>query len=204
MRHFFLCTLITVVLGSGSHAGDGKTFFVQAACAGKAEIAAQQIAKGADVGAAGLQDGTALLLAAERNQIEIVRLLLEHGADINKIPRPNPFTGVVSMTPLMAASAQGHAAVVELLLAHGADASTQVGNTALYEEGVTALLLATVKGHTQVVDLLNQAAASGGRTWKYMVIAIWILLAVIIMVQPKEPRSAANQRDESKSTQLPR
>lgn len=204
MRRFVLFTLIAIVMSSGSHAGDEKTFFVQAAREGKLETAVRQIAKGSGVDAASLQDGTALLLAAERNQIGIVRLLLDRGADINKIPGPNPFTGVVSMTPLMAASAQGHTAVVGLLLARGADASAQVGSTALYEEGATALLLATVKDRAQVVDLLNQTAASGERTWKYMVIAIWTLLAVIVMLQPAEPRPAGKRRDGPGSTQRPR
>jgi ankyrin repeat protein len=189
MRIFFLLTLVTIALRNGGYADAEKTLFVPAAREGNLEIVARQITEGIDIDAEGPQGGTALFWAAQNNHLEIVRLLLEHGADVNEIPQPNPCTGMVSMTPLMAASAHGHTDVVKLLLAHGADASAQVGNTALYEHGVTALFLATVKGHTTVVALLTQAATSGERTWKYTVIAIWSLLAVIIMVQPAGLRS---------------
>jgi len=153
---------------------------------GKADVVARLIAEGADVNAGGRRGGAALYLAAEGGHPEVVHTLLDHGADPNRIPWPDPAAGVIGMTPLMAAAANGHAAVAELLLARGADASIQAGETALYEQGVTALYLATVKGHDEVIGVLERALTSGESLWKYMVLAIWSALGLIIAALPDE------------------
>ena len=67
-----------------------------------------------------------------------------------------------------------------------ADASIQVGETALYEQGVTALFLATVNGHEDVVNALTRASTAGGKLWKYLVVGIWVLLGIVLMLQRDE------------------
>jgi ankyrin repeat protein len=190
-RYLFSGMLMTAVVCSQCHAEDTTALLLQAACAGNGKMVARLIDEGVDVNAGGRHGGTALFLAADQGHTEVVRLLLEHGADPNRIPWPDPAAGVIAMTPLMAAAARGHTAIAELLLAHGADASIQVGETALYEQGVTAIFLATVNGHTGAAEVLTRAATSGEKLWKYMVLAIWAVLGIIIMAQRDEPEPGA-------------
>lgn len=79
-----------------------------------------------DVNQLNTQGFTANHLAAERNQEDHCRLLLEHGANPNK---PDQFQN----TPLMTACKKGHMGLVRLYLEHGADisASSITGQTAL-------------------------------------------------------------------------
>ncbi|OWZ19125.1 TKL protein kinase [Phytophthora megakarya] len=68
---------------------------------------------------------TALTLAAEEGHLEIVRLLLDHGANVNT-------TDSETQTPLMKASYRGHEEIVRLLLVNGAavDITDNSGRTA--------------------------------------------------------------------------
>jgi ankyrin repeat protein len=65
---------------------------------------------------------TALHLAAGEGHLEIVKLLLEHGADVN--------AKTAYETALHLAAGEGHLEIVKLLLEHGADvnAKTAVRN----------------------------------------------------------------------------
>jgi hypothetical protein len=72
----------------------------------------------------------------------VLRLLLEHGADIN-------VQGPIGQTPLYWASYNGVLEVVRLLLGHGAD----VGAKDIF--GQTALQYAADKGHDEIVKLLR-------------------------------------------------
>ncbi len=115
-----------------------------------------------------------LVRAAYYGDTEKTRLLIGQGADVNGKDE-------YGMTALLYASKEGHTEVVKLLLENGADASAEAGEMALYSHGVTALFLATVKGHTEVVNILKEAGKTGEGLWKYMVIAIWILLWSLIL-----------------------
>jgi hypothetical protein len=91
------------------------------------------------------EDGqTPLLWASEgRNSKDgsVVRLLLEHGADVNAQSQDG-------WSPLHRASSYGALEVVRLLLEHGADVEAKK------DDGKTALQLAAEKGHDKVVELL--------------------------------------------------
>jgi ankyrin repeat protein len=118
-----------------------------AASAGATEVAAQLIAAGADVNAAGPVDSTGgatpLLRAAGNDHSDTVKLLLEHGAN----PNTAYITGAGS-TPLMLAAGQGNTEIAGLLLEHGArtDLKDNEHNTSLYR--------AVNRGNVKVVQLL--------------------------------------------------
>jgi ankyrin repeat protein len=76
----------------------------------------------------------------------VLRLLLEHGADINVRSRSG-------WTPLYLASMNGALEVVRLLLEHGADVEAKD------KYGGTALQVATGGRHDKVVKLLREHGA---------------------------------------------
>lgn len=76
---------------------------------------------------------TPLVVAAWRGNLQIVKLLVEHGADVNA----GRETG--GRTPLLEAAGQGHAEVVEFLIAKGADVNAR-------GMGLTPLLAASSWG----------------------------------------------------------
>ena len=85
-------------------------------------------------------------MAALGNQVEIARLLIEHGGDVNA-GKPGGFT------PLTKAVWKDSAAVVKLLLEAGADVTSQD------DDGKTALMVARERGSKASVRLLE------GRLW---------------------------------------
>ncbi|MDA8576048.1 ankyrin repeat domain-containing protein, partial [Candidatus Marinamargulisbacteria bacterium] len=84
---------------------------------------------------------TALMIAAQKGHEEIVKLLLEKGADAN-LAQNN------GCTALMLAAGVGNNNIVELLLEKGADANLAHNN------GWTALMIAAQDGYKNIVELL--------------------------------------------------
>eukprot|EP00397_Hematodinium_sp_SG-2012_P012252 GEMP01012416.1.p1 GENE.GEMP01012416.1~~GEMP01012416.1.p1 ORF type:complete len:498 (+),score=138.77 GEMP01012416.1:298-1791(+) len=101
----------------------------------------------AEVNTLAAQTGsTALHLACHKNAHELVTLLLEHKAEVNKMDK-------YGQTSLMQACINGHVTVVERLIEHKA----QVNNP--HEKGLATLNLAKAMGHHQVAELLLAAGA---------------------------------------------
>ena len=100
---------------------------------GQAPIIQALIAAGADLHS-GTPNGTSpLMVAAAAGDVAAVKVLVDHGADVNAAD------GVRAQTPLMYAAASNRAAVIELLAAKGADlkATSKVSNLAnLSREGL--------------------------------------------------------------------
>ncbi|CAH0042172.1 unnamed protein product [Clonostachys rhizophaga] len=103
---------------------------------------------------------TALQAAAKGGHRDVVRLLLEHGAEPNA--RPASCDG---LTALQAAAKYGHLHIVEDLIRHGAKINAASASTG----GCTALQGAALNGHLQIVEDLirhgakiNAASASTG------------------------------------------
>jgi ankyrin repeat protein len=89
----------------------------------------------------------ALVLAAQQGNIEVVRLLLNQGADVNA-------TTYNGWTALKAAAASGHTEILRLLLANGAMVSTAGGHNS-----TTALARAVMNNDTEAVLALLGAGA---------------------------------------------
>jgi ankyrin len=83
---------------------------------------------------------TPLISAIFRGQYDIIKMLLDNGADINQQIR--------GCTPLYVAAQEGHASIVELLLTRGANINQQ------YKKGFTALHIAAKMGKIEVVKML--------------------------------------------------
>ncbi|KAL8357149.1 hypothetical protein RB598_002125 [Gaeumannomyces tritici] len=87
---------------------------------------------------------------AARGRLDLVRLLLDHGAD------PDAKPGRDNEIPAVFKAAEGaHAAVVAELLAKGADPDWSHPRT-----GLTALYVAAFRGHNQVVKALLEGGAA--------------------------------------------
>ena len=122
---------------------------------------------------------TPLLAAAQKNNYDIVALLINNGADPNRA-HPMGLTplllasehgslsivrllvewgasitarGLKGLTPLLIAASHGQANVVQFLIEHGADINEKTAH------GSTALMLATQSGHLELVALLIQKGA---------------------------------------------
>ncbi len=89
---------------------------IAAAKIGDLDRIRRQVEMGVDIDAARFPGGTALCKAADENQIEAAKLLLELGADVEKADdSPMP------MTALFRAVTNGHEEMARLLLEHNAD-----------------------------------------------------------------------------------
>ncbi|XP_019876786.1 protein fem-1 homolog CG6966 isoform X2 [Aethina tumida] len=91
-----------------------------------------------------------LWCAAAAGHLEIVKLLITHGAKVNSTTRTNS-------TPLRAACFDGHLDIVKYLVAHGAD--VEVAN----RHGHTCLMIACYKGHLKIARYLLGLGASVNR-----------------------------------------
>ena len=93
-------------------------------------------------------DESPLFVASAAGHVEVVRLLVDAGADKN--------FAVLGMTSLMLASRQGRVEMVRLLVEAGADKDM---TCTCDHAGATALMLAACRNRVEVVRLLVEAGA---------------------------------------------
>jgi ankyrin repeat protein len=120
---------------------------------GRRDEALSLIRSGRGLNAANEYGTTPLYAAAVQGEAEIVRCLLEHGAD----PNAESF-GETEGTPLCAAAAWGYTDTVRALLEHGADPNRherQLGDVAM-----TALDWARRNDHAETVTTLIEHGAA--------------------------------------------
>ncbi len=108
----------------------------------------QHLQRGADVqGTRIAGEPTPLFMAASLGHLDIVKLLVSRGAEINATETDAVYGGA---TPLHGAAGQGHLEVVRFLVSRKADVN------ATFKGGLTPLMLAAAQGHGEVERFLKQ------------------------------------------------
>ncbi|KAL9613567.1 MAG: hypothetical protein Q9167_001900 [Letrouitia subvulpina] len=141
----------------GSEDGLSAPPIVRAAQAGSVIEVEILLDQGSDVNACHTRSGrNALAVASHCGNVEVVRLLLQHGAEINNHDGS-------SMTPLHLAAVRGHGGVVKLLLQEHASVDEKG------PEDATPLRIAADRGYVEVAELLLQNRAKvNSRDRKYL------------------------------------
>jgi ankyrin repeat protein len=128
--------------------GSGMTALMEASLRNRAMMVRLLLKNGADAEAVENSLGcNALTFACLSGSFEAVRILLDHGGNVNAQDR-------FSRTALMAAAATGNIGAVLLLMANGADAHLES------KFGTSAADLAAIEGHTEILALLLPSTAS--------------------------------------------
>ena len=104
-----------------------------------------QIKNNIDINIKDAHSETGVIIATGRNDIAMVKLFLEYGADINVA------SDKIDNTPIMIASVKGYTDIVRLLIE-----KSNPDMTILNGYGGTALIPASERGHVDVVKLLLQ------------------------------------------------
>ena len=109
---------------------------------------------------ADISDGLALYEASEKGYTKIVNILLEHGVDVNvEVTKSRSRTRT---TALIAAAEFGQTDIVKLLLDHDADVNAKCFDWSQPATSTqhTALSLASWNGYQEIINLLKQAGAA--------------------------------------------
>lgn len=126
--------------------------FLYAGAEGLLEILKLTIDAGADTKLTNRFGGTALIPAAERGHVEIVReLLTRTDVDVNHI-NDLGWTALLEAI-ILSDGGERHQQIVQLLVDHGADVNIPDGN------GVTPLAHARQRGYQQIIEILLKAGA---------------------------------------------
>jgi len=129
---------------------------------GAIEIARLLVAKGADPKVIGASGRTTLIMAANQNDLAMVKFFLEHGVPVNAVDSTDKF----GHTALMAAAAQSNTAMVKALIQKGADVNmatsdaATVKNGPLAFKGRTALMMAAPYGSPEMIRAFLDAHAN--------------------------------------------
>lgn len=168
---------------------EGQSLLETAVRAGKNKIVSLLLEAGVDINEThqmSLPRGTALHLAGEMGNMELMKILLEAGARIHDIPTPKhekttlwhaiegrdlevvnkvlaagayvngPPVEKGGMTPLQQAAKQGNMELVDLFLKAGANVNQEPAS----HSGATALQLAAIQGYIGIARKLLDAGAS--------------------------------------------
>jgi ankyrin repeat protein len=124
--------------------------FVTAIRLGDLREVQRLVKEGADVNSKDIYGGTPLMIAAGTGNLEIVRLLLDNGADINATRDGS------DATALMNAVKGSNVEVVKLLIEKGADVNTVVE---MGDENMTAMDFAAISGNVEILKMLIEKDA---------------------------------------------
>jgi ankyrin repeat protein len=123
------------------------TAVVEAAMQGNHETVRALLKEGADVNTAQADGMTALHWAAQKNDVDLAKMLLYAGANLKATTR------IGGYTPLLVAAKLGHAEVIDALLASGSDPNAPTMN------GTTPLMFAAQAGNVPAVKTLLDKGA---------------------------------------------
>jgi hypothetical protein len=127
----------------------------RAASAGDLAKVKELLDKRVDINAANRYGGTALAFACDKGHTEVVRLLLERGAN------PNTKDTFYNFTPIGWAAQKGHGEILRLLLDKGAVADDQTLMMALFGGHPESLKALLEKGKFTPEQLSNALAMTG-------------------------------------------
>ena len=154
--------IAALVLGAFAAPAGAQVAIVDAIKAGDAARVRALIDKRVDVNATQADGTTPLHWAVDRDQPEIVQMLIRAGANVKAANR-------YGATPLWLASVNGNAKTMAMLLEAGADASSANG------DGETALMVAARTGKTDAVNLLLTRGADPNvkEGWRGQTALMW-------------------------------
>jgi hypothetical protein len=139
--------LWTTVTSAAPTSPPSNDSLLQAVRQGDAVAVKAALDAGVPVDAKFRYDRTALSFAADRGNVEIVKLLVERGADVNA---KDSFYGV---TPILWAAANDHPDVARYLLSHGATGADTVLENGLEKKSVALVEAAIGSGKLTADDL---------------------------------------------------
>lgn len=140
------------ILYDASRAHFKHSLLIESLFKSQLDIAQELLQFGADPNAKTsryLPGQTALHLAMDKDFQDVVRLLLQKGADANQLSGFPPFT------PLQLSVKMGSVKYVRILLEHGADVEALGG----YNHSLTAIRMAQRAGNESIVQLLENSRA---------------------------------------------
>lgn len=152
-----LC-LALLLLSASASAQDPGDELRRAAGTGDVAKVKELLDKGTDVNAANSYGATALASACDRGHTEVVKLLLERGAN------PNTQDTFYKLKPMAWAAQRGHVEIVRLLLDRGATADPELLMAGIYGEQPVILKLALEQlkpGESALSDALAAAEQVG-------------------------------------------
>jgi len=142
------------------------------------DIALLLLEHGADTETRSNRDQTALYMASSRGYADVMRSLIDRGADLNAICKDyDEYDNHVEWTPLHVAISKEHRDIAILLLERGADTETWSG------QDQTALYMASDRGCADIVQqLISHGADLNGESKEfgeyYCIIVKWTPLHV--------------------------
>lgn len=148
MRLPFAALLLSLSLATHAETSAMNTPLLDAARHGDAPAVRQLLDRGALPDTRNDQGQTALLVATHANQVEVAKVLIEAGVDVDHLNRLH-WTALLEAV-ILGDGGPRYVEIVRRLLAAGADPRITD------KEGVTALEHARQRGYREVVTLLEQ------------------------------------------------
>jgi hypothetical protein len=136
----FFCLAMTVM--GTAHANESTAslpaLFLAAAAENDSVTVQELLAQGVDTESRDANGRSALLLATHHNAIDVARILIDTGANVNAMDN-------ITDSPYLYAGAEGRLEILRMTLAHGADLAS------VNRYGGTALIPAAHHGHVETV-----------------------------------------------------